>query len=109
MIEKLEISVDDITSLNSKLALPIGPPRSGKSGLLAQLSERRDSPVPNKADDLCASLGDGVIDIPKIRGRVEDAGHDGASEVEIFPKDDWWRREPDDVLATCIERHRSAV
>ena len=54
-------------------------------------------------------MGDGVIDIPKIRGWVEDAGYDGASEVEIFSKDNWWRREPDDVLATCIERHRTAV
>ncbi|MXY41521.1 MAG: sugar phosphate isomerase/epimerase [Rhodospirillaceae bacterium] len=54
-------------------------------------------------------MGDGVIDIPKIRGWVEAAGYDGASEVEIFSKDNWWRREPDDVLATCIERHRTAV
>lgn len=54
-------------------------------------------------------MGDGVIDIPKIRGWVEDAGYDGASEVEIFSKDNWWRREPDDVLATCIERHQTAV
>lgn len=109
MIEKLEILVDDITSLNSKLALPIGPPRSGKSGLLAQLSERRGTPVLNKANDLCASLGHGVIDIPKIRGRVEGGGYDGASEVEIFSQGNRWRREPDDVPATSIERHRSAV
>ena len=54
-------------------------------------------------------MGDGVIDIPKIRGWVEDAGYDGASEVEIFSQNDWWRRDADEVLATCIERHRTAV
>ena len=54
-------------------------------------------------------MGEGVIDIPKIRGWVEAAGYSGASEVEIFSKDNWWRREPDDVLATCIARHRTMV
>ena len=54
-------------------------------------------------------MGDGVIDIPKIRGWVEAAGYDGASEVEIFSQNDWWRRDADEVLATCIERHRTAV
>ena len=54
-------------------------------------------------------MGDGVIDIPKIRGWVEAAGYDGASEVEIFSKDTWWRRDADDVLATCVQRHQTAV
>ena len=54
-------------------------------------------------------MGDGVIDIPKIRSWVEAAGYDGASEVEIFSKDNWWRRDADEVLATCIARHQSAV
>ena len=54
-------------------------------------------------------MGDGVIDIHKIRGWVEAAGYDGASEVEIFSQNDWWRRDADEVLATCIERHRTAV
>ncbi len=54
-------------------------------------------------------MGDGVIDIPKIRGWVEAAGYDGASEVEIFSQNDWWRRDADEVLATCIERHRTVV
>ena len=54
-------------------------------------------------------MGDGVIDIPKIRGWVEAAGYDGASEVEIFSQNDWWRRGADEVLATCIERHRTVV
>ena len=54
-------------------------------------------------------MGDGVIDIPKIRGWVEAAGYGGASEVEIFSRDNWWRREPDDVLTTCIARHQTMV
>jgi sugar phosphate isomerase/epimerase len=54
-------------------------------------------------------MGDGVIEIPKIRGWVEDAGFAGYSEVEIFSSRDWWKRPVDEVLLTCIERHRRAV
>ncbi len=54
-------------------------------------------------------MGDGVIDIPQIRGWVEAAGFKGYSEVEIFSKDDWWTRDGGEVLDTCIVRHRSAV
>jgi sugar phosphate isomerase/epimerase len=54
-------------------------------------------------------MGDGVIDIPRIRGWVEAAGYDGYSEVEIFSRDHWWQRDGGEVLDTCIARHRSAV
>lgn len=54
-------------------------------------------------------MGDGVIDIPKIRGWVERAGYDGFNEVEIFSSRDWWRRDPDEVVAVCIDRHDRAV
>ncbi|WP_295856231.1 sugar phosphate isomerase/epimerase family protein [uncultured Xylophilus sp.] len=54
-------------------------------------------------------MGDGVIEIPKIRGWVEDAGYAGVSEVEIFSSADWWQRSGEETLAACIERHRSAV
>jgi sugar phosphate isomerase/epimerase len=54
-------------------------------------------------------MGDGVIDIAKIRGWVEAAGFAGYSEVEIFSSENWWKRPADAVLATCIERHRSCV
>ncbi len=54
-------------------------------------------------------MGDGVIDIPQIRGWVEAAGFEGYSEVEIFSKDDWWTRAGGEVLDTCIARHREAV
>jgi sugar phosphate isomerase/epimerase len=49
-------------------------------------------------------MGDGVIDLPRIRGWVEAAGYTGFQEVEIFSELDWWRRDPDDVLATCKSR-----
>lgn len=54
-------------------------------------------------------MGDGVIDIPKIRRWVENAGYNGQCEVEIFSKENWWKKNPDDVLLTCIERHQSVV
>ena len=54
-------------------------------------------------------MGDGVIDIPRIRGWVEAAGFDGYSEVEIFSAENWWKRDGAEVLDTCIARHRSAV
>jgi sugar phosphate isomerase/epimerase len=53
-------------------------------------------------------MGDGVIDIRRIRGLVEGAGYDGPIEVEIFSRD-WWRRDPDEVLAVIAERYRTVV
>lgn len=52
-------------------------------------------------------MGDGVIELKKIRGWMEAAGYAGFSEVEIFSTLDWWQREGGSVLDTCIERHRS--
>ena len=49
-------------------------------------------------------MGDGVIDLPRIRGWVEAAGYTGFHEAEIF-SEDWWKRNPDEVLATCKQRH----
>jgi len=54
-------------------------------------------------------MGDGVIDIRSIRRRMEEGGYAGFSEVEIFSAGNWWKRPGDEVLATCIERHRSCV
>ncbi|HEU4352996.1 MAG TPA: sugar phosphate isomerase/epimerase family protein [Burkholderiales bacterium] len=50
-------------------------------------------------------MGDGVIDLPLIRSWVESAGYAGFQEVEIFSELNWWRRDPDEVLRTCKERH----
>jgi sugar phosphate isomerase/epimerase len=54
-------------------------------------------------------MGDGVIDIPRLRRLVEGQGFDGFVEVEIFSSADWWRRDPDEVLRIMIERGRTAV
>ena len=54
-------------------------------------------------------MGDGVIELRKMRGWVEDAGYAGYSEVEIFSGEDWWKREGDETLTVCVERHRSVV
>jgi sugar phosphate isomerase/epimerase len=53
-------------------------------------------------------MGDGVIDIPKIRGWVEAQGFAGHAEVEIFSHR-WWQQDHGKVLDLCIERHRSVV
>lgn len=54
-------------------------------------------------------MGDGVIELRKIRGWVEDAGFAGHSEVEIFSTQDWWQRSGEETLRTCIERHHAVV
>ena len=50
-------------------------------------------------------MGDGVIDLPRIRGMMAAAGYAGFHEAEIFSKLDWWQRDPDEVLAICKDRH----
>ncbi|EAM8615699.1 sugar phosphate isomerase/epimerase [Salmonella enterica subsp. enterica] len=52
-------------------------------------------------------MGDGIIDIRKIRQALESTGYKGAHEVEIFSDSNWWYRDPDEVLITCKERHLS--
>jgi len=53
-------------------------------------------------------MGDGVIDLPRIRAAVEDAGYTGLIEAEIF-SDRWWAKPIDTVLGTCVERFRTVV
>jgi sugar phosphate isomerase/epimerase len=53
-------------------------------------------------------MGDGVIDIKSVRAAVEAQGFVGYSEIEIF-SNAWWERPMDEVLQTCIARHRSVV
>ena len=54
-------------------------------------------------------MGDGVIDIPRLRGWVEAQGFAGYSEVEVFSTGNWWQRSHEETLDTCITRHRSVV
>ena len=52
-------------------------------------------------------MGDGVIDLPRIRGWVEAGGFAGCVEVEIFSAANWWKRDPDEVLKVVKERFRT--
>lgn len=53
--------------------------------------------------------GDGMIDLKSIRAMVEATGYDGFIDVEIFSAHNWWKRDPDEVLGICLERHRTVV
>jgi len=50
-------------------------------------------------------MGDGVIDLPLVRSWMEAAGYRGMHEVEIFSAGNWWKRDGDEVLLTCRQRH----
>ncbi len=50
-------------------------------------------------------MGDGVINLAGMRETVEAEGYNGFHEVEIFSAENWWKRPPDEVLATCKARH----
>jgi sugar phosphate isomerase/epimerase len=51
-------------------------------------------------------MGDGVIDLRLLRSWLEENGYRGFHEVEIFSANNWWKRDPDEVLTTCKLRHR---
>jgi sugar phosphate isomerase/epimerase len=82
--------------------------RAGKSRLLAFHVCDWLTPTADLLNDR-GMMGDGVIDIRRIRGWVEAQGFAGYSEVEIFSAANWWQRDHSEVLDTCIQRHRSAV
>lgn len=52
-------------------------------------------------------MGDGVADLRAIRQAVEDkAGYSGLCEVEVFSAEDWWKRDPAEVLDVIVDRFR---
>ena len=53
-------------------------------------------------------MGDGVIDIPRIRAAVEAQQFSGYVEVEIF-SNRWWAMPVDEVIATCVARMKTMV
>ena len=53
-------------------------------------------------------MGDGVIELQRIRRAVEAAGFAGFIEAEIF-SERWWAEPIDAVLATCVERYHTVV
>lgn len=52
-------------------------------------------------------MGDGVADLKGMRAAVEKAGYDGVCEVEIFSANNWWKRDPTEVLDIMTERFRT--
>jgi sugar phosphate isomerase/epimerase len=49
-------------------------------------------------------MGDGVIDLRRLRGWLEGAGYAGPVEVEIFSSANWWMRPAEEVVDVCVER-----
>lgn len=81
--------------------------RAGEKRLLAfQLSDWLLASKDVLADR--GMMGDGVIDLPLVRSWMEEAGYRGLHEIEVVSADNWWRRDPDEVLATCRVRHQTA-
>jgi sugar phosphate isomerase/epimerase len=53
-------------------------------------------------------MGDGIVELRKIRSWMEDAGYRGPVEVEIF-SERWWAKPADEVLDVCASRYTSIV
>jgi sugar phosphate isomerase/epimerase len=49
-------------------------------------------------------VGDGVIDVPRIRGWLDEIAYDGPFELEIFSELDWWQRDPKETVRIAVER-----
>jgi sugar phosphate isomerase/epimerase len=49
-------------------------------------------------------MGDGVIDLAGLRAMIEAAGYTGPEEVEIFSRDNWWKRPGEEVLEVIKSR-----
>ena len=81
--------------------------KAGEKRLLAfQISDWLPASRDMHADR--GMMGDGVIDLPLVRSWMEESGYRGFHEVEILSASNWWRRDPDEVLATCRVRHQTA-
>ena len=52
-------------------------------------------------------MGDGVADLRALRAIVEGEGYDGFHEVEVFSAENWWKRDPGEVLDVMVERYRT--
>ncbi len=49
-------------------------------------------------------MGDGVADLAGLSRAMGEAGFDGVCEVEIFSAENWWKRDPEEVLDVMIDR-----
>jgi len=86
-------------------ALKLGIERAGDKRLLAFHICDWLVPTTDLLNDR-GMMGDGVIDLPRIRSWMEAAGYRDFHEVEIFSVRNWWKREPDDVLGVMKRRHQ---
>jgi sugar phosphate isomerase/epimerase len=82
--------------------------RAGKNRLLAWHVCDWLTPTRDLLNDR-GMMGDGVIELRKIREHIEVAGYAAFAEVEIFSDLNWWARSGEEVLDTCIERYKSCV
>ena len=53
-------------------------------------------------------MGDGVVDLPRLRGLMDAAGYRGMHEVELFSQR-WWAIDGDEVLRACKDRHQTCT
>jgi sugar phosphate isomerase/epimerase len=53
--------------------------------------------------------GDGQINNRAIRLALDATGFSGPVEVEIFSANNWWKKPPDDVVRTVIERAETCL
>jgi sugar phosphate isomerase/epimerase len=81
--------------------------RAGKTRLLAYHVCDWLVPTRDLLNDR-GMMGDGIIELKRIRALVEAAGYTGPVEAEIF-SNAWWSRPADEVLDTCIARYKSVV
>jgi sugar phosphate isomerase/epimerase len=88
-------------------ALWDGIARAGKDRLIAYHVCDWLVPTRDMLNDR-GMMGDGIVDLRRVRAAVEAAGYAGYSEVEIF-SEDWWARPIPEVLGTCIARHKEVV
>jgi sugar phosphate isomerase/epimerase len=79
--------------------------RAGKERLLAYHVCDWLTPTCDLLNDR-GMMGDGVIELRKIRAWVEAAGYNGSAEVEIF-SDRLWGLPADEVLDACVSRYQS--
>jgi len=84
-----------------------GIARAGRARILAYHVSDWLVPTKDLLNDR-GMMGDGVIELQRIRMAVEAAGFDGFIEAEIF-SERWWAEPIETVLATCVERHRTVV
>jgi len=82
--------------------------RAGKARLLAYHVCDWLTPTRDLLNDR-GMMGDGVVELKKVRGWMEAAGYTGYSEVEIFSTLDWWQRPGEETLDVCIARHKGVV